>query len=41
MTLNSFDIPKDKQNQVVDYVDSLDMRSIADGVMQNSSRLLR
>ena len=34
MTLNSFDIPKDKQNQVVDYVDSLDMRSIADGVMQ-------
>lgn len=34
MTLNSFDIPKDKQNQVVDYVDSLDIRSIADGVMQ-------
>ena len=33
-TLNSFDIPKDKQNQVVDYVDSLDIRSIADGVMQ-------
>ena len=26
MTLNSFDIPKDKQNQVVDYVDSLDIR---------------
>ena len=34
MTLNSFDIQKDKQNQVVDYVDSLDIRSIADGVMQ-------
>ena len=40
MTLNSFDIPKDKQNQVVDYVDSLDMRSIADGVMQKLFKTL-